>query len=133
MLVLVIVIFIICWAPLQINNVLVGFEVLPELHVDHHKHIREAFYIMAYANSSINPIIYTFMSKKFKETFKKTLCACMLRKRASSRSQPYRYTTELRDDGSKTCHTSLVTQKNVIEMNSYGSQRSQRSDSPSRV
>ncbi|XP_052101738.1 QRFP-like peptide receptor [Mytilus californianus] len=130
MLVAVIVIFIICWAPLQINNVLIGFEVLPDLHEGHHKHIREAFYIMAYANSSINPIIYTFMSKKFKETFKKTICACVLWRRGTSRSQTYRYATELRDEGSKTCHTSLVNHKNVIEMNSYGSQRS---SSPSHV
>lgn len=133
MLVAVIVIFIICWAPLQINNVLVGFDVFPRLHMDHHKHIREAFYIMAYANSSINPIIYTFMSKKFKETFKKTLCGCIPCRRESTRSWTFRHQTETRDDGSKTCHTSLVTHKNLIEMNSYGSQKSNRSLSPSHL
>ena len=33
MLVTIIVVFALCWAPISINNVLVAFGVLPELHI----------------------------------------------------------------------------------------------------
>lgn len=77
MLIAIIVVFIICWAPILVNNVLVSFEILPFLHIGYYKHMREAFYVMAYANSCVNPIVYGFMSKNFRRTFKMALCRCL--------------------------------------------------------
>ncbi|XP_052825853.1 delta-type opioid receptor [Octopus bimaculoides] len=70
MLVVVVLLFIICWAPILINNVMIGFDYLPRLHYGYLKPMRMAFNLMAYFNSCINPIVYSFMSKNFREKFK---------------------------------------------------------------
>ncbi|CAE1320585.1 CCKAR [Acanthosepion pharaonis] len=70
MLVVVVLLFIICWAPILINNVLVGFQHLNPLNYGYLKPMRIVFNLMAYFNSCINPIVYSFMSKNFRETFK---------------------------------------------------------------
>ncbi|GAB1607373.1 gastrin/cholecystokinin type B receptor-like, partial [Argonauta hians] len=70
MLVVVVVLFIICWAPILINNVMIGFGYLPRLNYGYLKPMRMAFYLMSYFNSCINPIVYSFMSKNFREKFK---------------------------------------------------------------
>ncbi|KAI5697002.1 hypothetical protein M8J76_011013 [Diaphorina citri] len=56
-----------------------------------------AFHLMAYLNSCVNPIVYGFMSKHFRESFKKTLChkKSLTRKRTLSFSLHTR-TTSLR-------------------------------------
>ena len=77
MLVAVVVVFIICWAPILTNNILVSFGVLPELHIPPYKYMREAFHLMSYANSCVNPIVYGFMSRNFRQTFKRALCSCL--------------------------------------------------------
>ncbi|WAR23819.1 CCKAR-like protein [Mya arenaria] len=77
MLVAVVVVFIICWAPILINNVLVAFEFLPELNIPPYKYMREAFHLLSYANSCVNPIVYGFMSRNFRQTFKRALCSCL--------------------------------------------------------
>lgn len=76
MLVSVIIIFIMCWAPVLINNVLVAFGHIDVLHVGYLKPMRQAFFLMSYSNSCVNPIVYGFMSKNFRETFKHALCTC---------------------------------------------------------
>lgn len=123
MLVAIIVIFIVCWAPLLINNVLVGFGVLPDLNIDHHKHIREALHIMAYANSCVNPVVYTFMSRNFKETFTQTLCSCLRR-----RKRPRKNTLETglsfhNSRTGNTCDSTVMANRDVIELSTgqYGS------------
>jgi hypothetical protein len=76
MLVAVIILFIICWTPLLVDNVLVAFGVLDRLHYGPLKPLRQTFAIMAYTNSSVNPIVYAFMSKSFRESFRIALCSC---------------------------------------------------------
>ena len=39
--------------------------------------MRQAFAIMSYFNSCVNPIVYAFMSRNFRETFKYALCGCI--------------------------------------------------------
>ncbi|ELU04735.1 hypothetical protein CAPTEDRAFT_22840, partial [Capitella teleta] len=65
----IILLFVLCWGPLLTDNVLTSFGVLSELHYGHLKPIRQAFSIMAYSNSCINPIVYAFMSKNFRSSF----------------------------------------------------------------
>ena len=77
MLVTIVLLFVICWAPILVNNILVAFDVLPELHDPPYKYMREAFHIMSYANSCVNPIAYGFMSRNFRQTFKRSLCGCL--------------------------------------------------------
>ena len=77
MLVAVVVVFIVCWAPILINNVLIAFEILPELNVPPYKYMRECFHLLSYVNSCVNPIVYGFMSRNFRQTFKKALCSCL--------------------------------------------------------
>ena len=77
MLVAIVLVFVLCWAPILTNNILVAFEVLPELHIGAYKYMREAFHIMSYANSCVNPIVYGFMSRNFRKTFIRSLCGCL--------------------------------------------------------
>ncbi|XP_013413429.1 G-protein coupled receptor 54 [Lingula anatina] len=75
-LVAVIVLYIICWGPVLFNNLLTAVGVLRRLNYGYLKPMRQAFYIMSYFNSCVNPIVYGFMSKNFRKSFKQTLCMC---------------------------------------------------------
>ena len=55
--------------------------------------MREAFHVMSYANSCVNPVVYGFMSKNFRQTFKRALCSC-LRGRQYIRQMTFRTQTE---------------------------------------
>lgn len=77
MLVAVIVLFTICWAPSLIDNVLVAFEFVGKLNYGYLKHMRQAFALMSYFNSCVNPVVYAFMSKNFRATFKYAICSCI--------------------------------------------------------
>ncbi|KAH3696739.1 QRFP-like peptide receptor [Dreissena polymorpha] len=94
MLVAIILVFVICWAPITVNNLLVSFQVLPTLHIGSLKYIREAFHVMSYANSCVNPVVYGFMSKNFRQTFVKSLCGC-LRGKDYIRRQMFKSQTEV--------------------------------------
>nr|BAT25129.1 cannabinoid receptor-like 1 [Lymnaea stagnalis] len=76
MLVAVIVVFILCWAPILISNTLTAFGYIDTLNYGYLKPMRQVFYLMSYANSCINPVIYGFMSKHFRSTFYHALCTC---------------------------------------------------------
>ena len=77
MLVLVIILFALCWGPLLIDNVLVAFGILDKYHYGYLKYMRQAFSLMAYANSCVNPIVYAFMSRNFRDSFINSLCSCV--------------------------------------------------------
>lgn len=94
MLVAIITIFVLCWAPITINNLLVSFQIFPPLHIGHFKYMREAFHIMSYANSCVNPVVYGFMSKNFRQIFIKSLCGCV-RGKAYIRRQKFKSQTEV--------------------------------------
>ena len=73
MLVAVVVLFAICWAPYLIDNVLTSFDMLPRSRTGAKKHMRIAFHLLAYCNSCINPLVYGFMSHNFRRGFKSAL------------------------------------------------------------
>ena len=73
MLVAVVLIFMICWGPIMINDLLVAFRVLDDLHEGPLRPLRIAFFLLSYFNSCTNPIVYAFMSRHFRNTFKTTL------------------------------------------------------------
>ncbi|CAB0008254.1 unnamed protein product [Nesidiocoris tenuis] len=91
MLVAVVIIFVICWGPLLVFNVLTSFEIVRPLQPGPVKYLKTVFHLMAYFNRSctqmkitffhkfsssrcVNPVVYGFMSKNFRESFSKALC-----------------------------------------------------------
>lgn len=50
MLVAVVVLFIICWTPLLIDNVLTAYDILPHKRVGFYKYLGTVFHLMAYFN-----------------------------------------------------------------------------------
>uniref|UniRef100_A0A1B6EG53 G-protein coupled receptors family 1 profile domain-containing protein n=1 Tax=Clastoptera arizonana TaxID=38151 RepID=A0A1B6EG53_9HEMI len=64
MLVLIVIVFILCWGPLLIDNVLTAWGVLDSQKLGLQKYLATTFHLMAYFNSCVNPIVYGFMSKK---------------------------------------------------------------------
>ncbi|CAH1103549.1 unnamed protein product [Psylliodes chrysocephalus] len=74
MLVTVVVLFAVCWTPMLVDNVLTAYGILPYMKFGTLKYMSNAFSLMAYFNSCINPIIYGFMSKSFRESFVQAIC-----------------------------------------------------------
>ena len=118
MLVAIVVVFIICWAPVLINNVLSAFGFLPVLSVGPVKYMREAFHVMSYANSCVNPVVYGFMSRNFRQTFKTALCGCVKGKQYVRKLTFKSQSVVVQDrwNGVGCPHTELVSTTDMIEM-----------------
>lgn len=76
MLIVVVIIFVLCWTPILVINVLKAFQLIPLLNYGHMKAIITASHLFSYSNSCVNPIIYGFMSKNFRASFKAALIKC---------------------------------------------------------
>ncbi|XP_076320104.1 QRFP-like peptide receptor [Tachypleus tridentatus] len=77
MLVAVVLLFIVCWAPILITNVLTAFGYIHHLNYGYLKALRTAFHLLSYFNSCINPCVYGFMSQNFRSSFKSALRTCL--------------------------------------------------------
>ena len=86
MLVLIIVLFTIAWGPFLIDSVLISFGVVDKLHLGHLRPMRMVFALLAYSNSCINPIVYAFMSKNFRQCFQTTFMSIIRRSHRPSDS-----------------------------------------------
>ncbi|XP_070556250.1 orexin receptor type 2-like isoform X1 [Ptychodera flava] len=78
MLIIVAVIFAFCYLPLHVLNVLRQFAVFEVDHANRH-FFHVPFLVahwLAFANSAINPIIYNFLSVKFRREFMSTFMCC---------------------------------------------------------
>ncbi|CAH1773989.1 unnamed protein product [Owenia fusiformis] len=118
MLVTVIVIFALCWGPFLIDNVLVSFDKRFELNYFELKPMRLAFSLMAYCNSCVNPIVYAFMSKNFRESFKQALKSCCKRNYQNERIRSTRLSQHQMSFHSKsTSLTRGLSLKTEIENN----------------
>ncbi|XP_037796037.1 somatostatin receptor type 5-like [Penaeus monodon] len=82
MLVVVVVLFVVCWAPILAVNVLKAYAVLPS-YSPTLKHVVSAAELLSYCNSCVNPIVYGFMSRNFRESFRQVLCCRRRTPRAS--------------------------------------------------
>ncbi|CAN7943361.1 unnamed protein product, partial [Ixodes pacificus] len=77
MLILVVALFVICWAPILILNVLTAFGGVTTLNYSYLKPLRTTFHLLSYMNSCVNPLVYGFMSKSFRNSFKDALLGCL--------------------------------------------------------
>lgn len=72
MVVIIVLVFVICWLPFFTTNIVNLFYIIPE------SNATAAIYfflvILTYVNSCANPILYGFLSDKFKQSFLKVLC-----------------------------------------------------------
>ncbi|XP_053393811.1 allatostatin-A receptor-like [Mercenaria mercenaria] len=134
MLVAIVVLFMVCWGPITVNNLLVAFGYLDDLHQGYLRPMRITFFLLSYFNSCTNPLVYAFMSRHFRNTFKQTLF--MLCRRYTI-LRPQRPLTRLSTDhrsasfqsghttsiqASRTMHT-MYDFRNVGGTDQYGSQR----------
>uniref|UniRef100_A0A8D0DU29 Somatostatin receptor 5 n=1 Tax=Salvator merianae TaxID=96440 RepID=A0A8D0DU29_SALMN len=74
MVVVIVVVFVFCWLPFYIVNIVNLIFILPE-----EPTLVGIFcfvVILSYANSCANPILYGFLSENFKQSFQKVLCLC---------------------------------------------------------
>ncbi|XP_030061388.1 G-protein coupled receptor 54-like [Microcaecilia unicolor] len=70
MVVVIVLLFTICWGPIQLFSLFQGFD--PNFKVNYTTYkIKTWANCMSYANSSINPIVYGFMGARFRKSFKK--------------------------------------------------------------
>lgn len=58
MLVLIVVVFIVCWAPILILDLLTAFHVLQEHATGTLKHIKTTFHLMSYFNRQVNFVYF---------------------------------------------------------------------------
>ncbi|KAH3872932.1 hypothetical protein DPMN_036155 [Dreissena polymorpha] len=72
MVVIVVVIFTLCWLPVQIVFMIEHFGMFN--HSLTFSAILMASNGLAYMNSCVNPILYSFLSENFRRSFRKTLC-----------------------------------------------------------
>lgn len=75
MLLAVVCLFAICWGPTFVDDVMAAYGVVDSLNYGYLKPMRQAFANLAYLHSCLNPIVYTFMSKAFRDQF----CAVVTR------------------------------------------------------
>lgn len=72
MVVIIVVVFVFCWLPFYILNIINLILILPE-----EPTLVGIFcfvVVLSYANSCANPILYGFLSDNFKQSFQKVLC-----------------------------------------------------------
>ncbi|XP_044186698.1 somatostatin receptor type 5-like [Thunnus albacares] len=72
MVVIIVLVFVLCWLPFFTTNIVNLVYIIPE------NNATAAIYfflvILTYVNSCANPILYGFLSDKFKQSFQKVLC-----------------------------------------------------------
>lgn len=76
MLVAVVLLFILCWTPILVTEVLTAYDILHRINYGYLKPMRMVFHLMSYFNSCVNPIVYGFLSRNFRDSFINALCLC---------------------------------------------------------
>ena len=113
--VIVVVVFGVSWAPLHINSILSYFNKLPT--PAFYEVFRIIWHCMAYGNSLANPFIYNYASEEFKKAFKEIFCC----KYQDKREQ---LTTQKRSDSGNPETQSMIRNNNqkshhIVTENTY--------------
>nr|QRN45465.1 allatotropin receptor [Carausius morosus] len=91
MLVAVVIMFAVCYFPVHLLNILRYTVNIPQTDVT--TAISSLSHWLCYANSAVNPVIYNFMSGKFRREFKRTILQC-----ASTSSVRHSYRATMASD-----------------------------------
>ncbi|XP_069126447.1 orexin/Hypocretin receptor type 1-like isoform X2 [Argopecten irradians] len=94
MLIMVVVLFAVCYLPVYLLNILRYAEAMnkmPELAVSV---ITLTSRFLCYFNSAINPVIYNFMSEKFKKEFRVVCWCCSRTQRGPNISRTHNHSSE---------------------------------------
>ena len=97
-LVLLSVIFIVSWLPLAIGSIVINYCVQCSLYVRKNSALQIFPKVLHYANSCVNPILYSLFSPSFKSAFRQMLYGT--RRRANGIR---RRSTLITDPGAPTC------------------------------
>ncbi|KAM3624530.1 uncharacterized protein V6R79_024698 [Siganus canaliculatus] len=81
MVVVVVAVFVLCWLPFYVLNIVNLLVVLP----GDFRGLYVFVVVLSYANSCANPILYGFLSDNFKRGFRKALCGTSRRVRNTDR------------------------------------------------
>ncbi|XP_071387565.1 somatostatin-like receptor F_48D10.1 [Centroberyx affinis] len=81
MVVVTVVVFVLCWLPFFIINMVNLVVIIPESSTTAGIYFFSV--ILSYANSCANPLLYGFLSDNFKQSFRKVLCVKSLRRKAN--------------------------------------------------
>jgi hypothetical protein len=93
MLILVVILFLVCWGLPTIMQVIIKFNLHSFTHTEYK--LRVSFNLLPFIHACINPFIYSFMSKNFRRAFRRQLEKMGFRKRRRH------------DSGSRNDHGSL--------------------------
>ncbi|KAG7506120.1 somatostatin receptor type 5-like [Solea senegalensis] len=72
MVVIIVLVFVICWLPFFITNIVNLVYIIPESKTT--ATVYFVLVILTYVNSCANPILYGFLSDNFKQSFQKVFC-----------------------------------------------------------
>ncbi|XP_013407956.1 orexin receptor type 2 [Lingula anatina] len=104
MLIAVVVMFALCYMPVYLINILrfTGLGTMIFVDKESETNVVIVAHWLCYFNSAINPVIYNFMSAKFRKEFKLGCCACCLYCCPKSFAPAYRVTSGRQGNGTLT-------------------------------
>nr|KAG5713700.1 hypothetical protein BaRGS_024327 [Batillaria attramentaria] len=110
MVIVVVIIFAVCWLPIQVILVLQKFDLYPT--TPPLIAVQIASNVFAYTNSCVNPFLYAFLSDNFRRSFQKFLCCST---QPSSRRMDYERTNiRYSEKDTKTTNNSSRVTKNDV-------------------
>ncbi|KAJ7327004.1 hypothetical protein JRQ81_016763 [Phrynocephalus forsythii] len=85
MMVTVVVLFAICWAPFHVMHMMLEYSSFEREHDDVTiKMIFGIVQMIGFSNSICNPFVYAFMNENFKKNFLSAICFCVIKENVSS-------------------------------------------------